>query len=203
MTKNTSKILALIVATSIPAKVLSAPEDCAKIGDNSARLVCYDDLFGVQKTHTPVTQSKWKKTVNQNAMTDTKDVFLTLQSDDPVKGKYTGTGYGILYIRCMEDTTAIQFRVADHFLADIQGYGKVEYRLDESSMQSRNFQESTNNETLGLWRGSQAIPFIKPMLGKDRMIVRITPFNNSPILMTFSISQIETEIVELRETCKW
>jgi len=103
----------------------------------------------------------------------------------------------------MEDTTAIQFQVGDHFLSDIQGYSKVEYRLDTAPMASKTFRASTSNETLGLWSGRSAIPFVKQMLGRDRMIVRITPYNESPVMMEFTIAGLQKDIATLRETCKW
>ena len=199
--KNPAFILLLLVA--LPQPSAASPEDCAKIIANEARLTCYDDIYGVTESRPAPTMSKWSKDIRENQMTDDRDVFLTLKSEDTVVGRFSGAGYGRLYLRCMENTTAVQFAVGDHFLADVQGYGRVEYRLDDAPMRKRNFTESTDNSTLGLWNGGRAIPFIKEMLGHDKMIVRITPFNESPKVMTFAISGIDTEITDLRATCGW
>ena len=198
--------LLLFIAHAFSAPTVAAgatPESCAEITSDQARLTCYDDIFGVTRGESVPTKSKWTKRVETSQMADETDVFLTLLSDDRVAGRFGNDGSGVLYIRCMENTTALQFRVGDHFLADIQGYGRVEYRLDDRPMQSKNFRESTSNETLGLWNGGQSIPFMKSMLGHDRMIVRITPFNESPKTMTFSIAGLDTEIEQLRKTCGW
>lgn len=195
--------LATFVLCALPAVLSASPEDCARITEDDARLACYDDLFGATSTHTPQTTSKWRKEIRENPMTDTRDVFLSLSSDETIPGRFSGSTHGRLFLRCMENTTAVQFGVGDHFLADIQGYGRVEYRLDDRPMRKRNFTESTDHSTLGLWNGGRAIPFIKDMLGHDRMIVRITPFNESPMTMTFTISGLDTDIAELRATCGW
>jgi len=179
------------------------PASCANLSDGRERLACYDDHFGVTVTKSPPTPSKWRKQVKTNPLTDDTDVFLTLLSEEPVPGRFGSAGFGTLHLRCMENTTAVQFAVGDHFLASIQGYGRVEYRLDDQPMRSHRFRESTSHETLGLWSGREAIPFIKAMLGHDRMIVRITPFNESPKTMTFNISGLDADITELRDTCHW
>ena len=202
MTRAHHQITATLVA-ALPTLLCAAPEDCARIAENNARLACYDNLFGVTASRPAPTQSKWRKDIRENKMTDTRDVFLTLESDDTIPGRFSGAAHGRLYLRCMENTTAAQFSVGDHFLADIQGYGRVEYRIDDAPMRKRNFSESTDNSTLGLWSGSRAIPFIKELLGHDHMIVRITPFNESPKTMTFTISGLDADIAELRSTCGW
>ena len=196
---------ALLVSglAALPVTLSAAPEDCAKIADTVDRLACYDDIFGVAASRPAQTLSKWRKEIRENPMTDERDVFLSLESEDTISGRFSASGHGRIYLRCMENTTAIQFAVGDHFLADIQGYGRVEYRLDDSPMRKRNFTESTDNSTLGLWNGSRAIPFIKEMLGHERMIVRITPFNESPRMMTFSIAGLDADIGDLRDTCGW
>lgn len=195
--------LTTIIIMAFSRVSASAPEDCAKIVENVQRLACYDDIFGSTATLSVPSVSKWKKEIRENPMTDERDVFLTLRSEETLPGRFGGMGHGRLFLRCMENTTAIQFAVGDHFLADIQGYGRVEYRLDDQPMSTRKFTESTDNSTLGLWSGGKAIPFIKNMLGHDRMIVRITPYNESPKMMTFIISGLDKEITDLRNTCGW
>ncbi|WP_157018348.1 type VI secretion system-associated protein TagO [Mesorhizobium xinjiangense] len=64
---------------------------------------------------------------------------------------------------------------------------------------------ATNLQTiaLGLWNGSRSIPVIKQMLGKSRMIVRMTPYNENPFTATFDITGLENEIAPLRDACQW
>ena len=63
--------------------------------------------------------------------------------------------------------------------------------------------ESTDNRALGLWRGGESIPVIKSMLGKRRMIVRATPYGDSPFMAEFIIAGLDEEIEPLRNACSW
>jgi len=131
-------------------------------------------------------------------------VFLRLTSENPIAGRFGNAGNGLLLLRCMENTTAVVFRFNDQFMASIQSYGVIEYRIDKSPIVWRLYtQESTDNMALGLWRGRAAIPFIKSLLGHETLLVRATPFNESPVTLTYDISGIDNAIAPLRKTCRW
>jgi type VI secretion system protein VasI len=196
------KIFALGVVSGTSA---AAQEECKSIIDDQARLACFDLAYGV-RTIAPTdgpSPGKWQKSVQQSALTDEKTVVLRLSSDDEIRGQFGDTGPATLILRCLENTTSAYFLFNDHFLADIQGYGKVDYRLDQNTMRSANMDVSTDNKALGLWSGGKSIPFLKAMLGHSTMVVRATPFNESSVTVTFDISGIDGAIQELRDTCHW
>lgn len=192
----------------------AAQVECPSIDDDITRLSCYDAKYGIvaaeeeaapasEQIEITVDLGEWDKRVDVSALTDEKNVFLFLQSTNRIPGSYGGSGNGRLWLRCMENTTAVLFDFNDHFMSDIQGYGRVEYRIDDLELASISTSTSTDNKTLGLWRGSAAIPFIKRLLGHDQLIVRATPYNESPMTLTYDIRGIDDAIVELRETCSW
>lgn len=82
-------------------------------------------------------------------------------------------------------------------------YGDVTYRLDDAPARTKGFTESTNNRSLGLWRGNQAIPFAKEMLDHDEMLVRMTPYGESAVTARFRISGLREAIAPLRAACAW
>lgn len=182
----------------------SAEENCKKIEDDVQRLECFDAKFGVSfPEEETLNQGEWEKVVEISKLTDEKSVFLSLKSENDLLGRFQGSGPATLHLRCLENTTSIFIVMNGHFLADIQGYGQVEYRIDNGTMRSRGFSESTDNEALGLWNGGQSIPFIKAFLGGRKLILRLTPYNQSPMTVEFNIAGIDDAIKELRETCSW
>ncbi|MFK4823175.1 type VI secretion system-associated protein TagO, partial [Paenochrobactrum sp. BZR 588] len=87
--------------------------------------------------------------------------------------------------------------------SDYNDYGDVTYRLDSDKARKVGMAESTDNKALGLWSGGKSIPVIKQMLSKDEMVVRMTPYGQSPFTATFKIAGLSDAIKPLREECKW
>ena len=114
-----------------------------------------------------------------------------------------GKTHATLLLRCLENTTAIYITTNCYLSSGYGGYGRVDVRLDDTPAFHSDMDASTDNKALGLWRGNRSIPFIKRMLGKDRMIVRFTPFNESPVTAKFDIAGLEEAIKPLRESCGW
>ena len=203
----------------------AGPDACLQFSDDAIRLACYDVAMGYKadglgdgpaSPATPTTNGdeppaptkapdtgKWQMRRDISQLTDEKYVFVTTKSNETIPGRFGSAGNARLSLRCMENTTAVILTMNDHFMADIQGYGRVEYRLDDRAMQRVSMTESTDNSALGLWRGGSAIPFIKSLFGHQRLVVRATPFNESALTVTFDISGVEAATAELRETCHW
>lgn len=151
----------------------------------------------------PKSPTKWVVNNSKSAMTDDKTVIMSLESENDIPGRFGVSGPASLIVRCHENTTSIYFVLAGHYLAEIQGHDKVAYRLDSEKPSTTRFSVSTDNEAMGLWSGGRAIPFLKNMLGKDQMVVRLTPYSESPVEMTFKISGMDEAIKDLRNTCGW
>lgn len=128
---------------------------------------------------------------------------MNLSSNDTIKGRFGGEKKASLIVRCEENSTSVYFILGDQYLADIQGYGDITFRLDSEKAITKGFEASTDNKALGLWRDSDAIPFIKNMVGIDNMIVRVTPYNQSPITVDFPVKGLDGAIKPLREACRW
>ncbi len=197
-------VIAAIILFGAPA---AAQSDCAGIENDLDRLACYDLASG----RTPVSETEldvsgdWDVEIKTSEFKDTTDVFLRVQSEEPLS---CGMGFGApqhatLMLRCMENTTALYISTDCHLASGFQGYGTVEYRIDDRPARSRGFTDSTDNRALGLWRGAQAIPFVKELLGADRLLTRFTPFGESPVTAQFPITGLDTAIMPLREACSW
>jgi len=145
----------------------------------------------------------WRVTSSTSPIDDSTNVYMRLISTNDIAGRLGKLGPATMILRCTENTTAAIFRMNDLFLADLQSYGNVIYRIDDEKAKTRRMRESTSNEALGLWRGATAIPFIKSLFGHNELLVQITPYNENPVRATFNISGIEEEIKPLRKACNW
>jgi type VI secretion system protein VasI len=146
---------------------------------------------------------RWRVASQKSKVDDSTNVFLSIDSNQPIRGRFGDVGPAELTIRCMENTTAATFRFAGHFMADIQGYGDITYRIDDRKAKTKGFVESTSNEALGLWSGGSAIPFAKELFGGTSLYVRATPYNENPVEAEFNIAGLDEAIKPLREACRW
>lgn len=214
-----ARFCALIVLT-FPASALSQaiPGDllnCKNIAADADRLACFDlgmakdrTVATVAPTAAPATpeqpKSKWYARKDTSAMTDDTNHFVTTTSKEYLQcSQYGSSGPVTLWVRCMEDTTAIFISGDCHLASGFQGYGDVTWRTDEDKPTTRSFDTSTDSQALGLWSGGRAIPAVKELFGKERLVVRFTPFSMSPVEATFDIAGLEEAIKPLREECGW
>lgn len=220
--KPTVICISLIAAS--PAFTEDLPADvraCRFINTDAVRLACFDKAtdpaaqdadpaddseeqpaVDAEASTAPV--SKWSSRQEKSVMTDQTSHFLTVRSTDYVQCSQFGNSAPLtLWARCMEDTTALIISGDCHLASGFDGYGEVMMRTDDDKAVTRSFEASTDNSALGLWTGGRAIPVLESMFGKERLVVRLTPFSMSPIEATFDIAGLEEAIKPLREECGW
>ncbi len=186
-------------------------EVCSTIADNTKRLDCYDKTFppGPAADSQPVAPTAptepvfWYVTSDKSKMDDSQNVYVTLDAEDTIDGKYGSAIRPQLMLRCHENTTAVTIQFGDHFMSDIDGYGTVTYRIDAEPAHKTDMDASTDNSVLGLWNGGTAIPFIKSLFGAKSLVVRAMPFNESAFEATFNVTGAEQSVAKLRAACKW
>lgn len=178
---------------------------CLKVENDLDRLACYDRASGRAPTiETTPTASKWTVQKKTSALTDESSVYLSVPSNEVVDCGWNRGQEITLALRCMENKTALFFDTGCHMTSsDYTDYGDVTLRIDDTPAKTVGMEASTNNRALGLWSGGRSIPVIKQMIGAERLIVRMTPFSESPFTATFDIRGLEQEIGPLREACSW
>lgn len=147
--------------------------------------------------------SHWFVTTDRSAMDDSTTVYLVVHASETIPGKFADAQRPELDIRCLEHTTALTVQFGDHFMADIDSYGTVTYRIDQQKAQKRDFRASTDGSVLGLWDGGSSISFIKSLFGADALLLRAMPFDESAYEATFPITGLQQEIAPLRKACGW
>lgn len=205
------KLILLALAIVIPADANAEEPDrglagCAAIENTVNRLTCYDELAKQRNVDRPaletVSEGKWVVQTETSKIDDTTNAFMFLQSDNEFSGRYKGEQRATLNIVCREKSTHVYFQLGDHFVADIGGFGEMTVRLDKQKATTISTRESTDNGALGLWNGA-GIPFVKKMFGKSVLLVRATPYNESPVTVEFAIRGIESAIAPIRKNCNW
>ncbi len=196
----------VVLATAFSCSAAFALGECAAIENDLDRLACYDQVSGrTPKTElSTVPTGDWVVRKDKSDFEDTTDVFVSVLSNEPAQcGRFGTPQKATLMIRCMENTTSI-FMVADcHLASGHGGYGIIDYRIDDQPAGDRNFDASTDNRALGLWNGGKSIPFIKNMIGSDRLLMRFTPYSESKTTVEFRTTGLEEAIAPLREACSW
>ena len=179
--------------------------DCKSIEGAAERLACFDSAKApnLNETNGSVGLSNWRSTIEKSELTDSLNVILSVTSEDVVSCGRVTEQSAILVVRCTEDTTAIFVSTDCQLASGFQGYGNVEYRVDDNSMGKAAMDVDTSSTSLGLWSGASAIPLIKKILGGKDLILRFTPYNSIPVTVKFSIEGFNEAIVPLRRQCGW
>lgn len=183
-----------------------ALEECATIDNDLDRLACYDQASGrtPQSEVTIAPEGNWQVRKEKSDFEDTTDVFVSVDSSEPAQcGRFGTPKKATLMIRCMENTTSIYLAADCHMTSGHRGYGIIDYRIDDQPAGDRGFDASTNNRALGLWNGGESIPFIKKLIGSDRLLLRFTPFNENKTTVDFKTTGLEEAIAPLRKECNW
>lgn len=148
-------------------------------------------------------KGRWVVSEDKSALDDSRTVVLTIDSDEPIRGQFGPAGPAVMHLRCMENSTVFYLWLNDLFLSDIQGYGTVDYRIDDDKAAELQMEVSTDNKALGLWGGSTSIPMIEKLIDGERVVFRATPYNESSVEFSFDLSGLDIAIAPLREACSW
>ncbi|HLS19394.1 MAG TPA: type VI secretion system-associated protein TagO [Paracoccaceae bacterium] len=200
------KVIAIAAAAIVMA--LGSPafsegiDACARVESELDRLACYDRISGRTPDVEQKTDGNWQAHIETSKLTDQTNVYLTVASNELIRCRWDSEPV-TLTVRCMENTTSLILSTSCHVTSRVGGYGKVEYRTDSDKARTAWMDASTNNRSLGLWRGGASIPVIKQLFGKDQLIARFTPYSESSKTATFNIGGLESAIEPLREACNW
>ncbi len=189
------------------AKIQSEQGECVTVGgpaNDQPLMIGQDDEEQVAPAIEATSDlGRWTLSEDKSAFDDSRTVVLSIESNENVRGQFGAPGPAMMYLRCMENTTSVYLWINDLFLSDIQGYGVVDYRIDDRKAAKLRAESSTDNKALGAWSGGEAIPFIKEMLGGGRIAFRATPYNESPVEFTFDLVGLDAAVAPLREACAW
>jgi type VI secretion system protein VasI len=199
------KLTILAASIILVANVQAAVDDkeyakCAVIDGDLSRLECFDSLAknknldGRQVQPTSISgKGKWEVTTDINPIDDSKTVTLMLYASSGTN-RYKQPVF--LVARCKSDETNLYIGWNDYLGRE----ANVLTRVGENKATTTKWSMSTDSKATF---HKAPIPFIKEMLGSNKLIAQITPYNESPVTAIFNTIGLENAIKPLRETCGW
>lgn len=146
-------------------------------------------------------QGRWRAETSKSEFTDRMNAWAWVDAREAVRIKHYGDMVRPrLYIRCHDNTTAL--------FVDFAGFittreARVRYRIGNEQARTATWRMSTDYKMAGLWRGGQAIPFIKTLFGQDRFLIETVPHGEGPVTVEFDIGGIENAAATIRHHCGW
>lgn len=144
---------------------------------------------------------KWRVSRDVNVMDDTTTVVLGLEADSGVS-KF-GDEISLI-ARCQSNRTEVYVVWGDYLGSD-GGVGEsvkdVLVRFGEDEAQGQVWNLSTDSQATFV--PGYSISFLKRLSKVDRLVIKTTPFNESPRTAVFDVRGLESPLAELAETCGW
>jgi type VI secretion system protein VasI len=105
-----------------------------------------------------------------------------------------------LVVRCDKDTTDVIVKWPTVIESDVNAGVKVKYRIDDSAITSDTWTRSTSLEAVYV---NKPVDLLKKMIAKKELVVQLTPFQGSPVSVTFNLDGLADALKPIREQCKW
>ncbi|WP_195322075.1 type VI secretion system-associated protein TagO [Klebsiella grimontii] len=179
---------------------------CRSEINGTKRLACYDNLFPQDATEEVVSNAvepvsnpgKWLTHITTSPVDDSKNVVLMLPSNDSIRTPYGETVTPTIFIACREKKTEV-FINWDVYLGLEET--SMLYRLDKQKAVERSWSIST--DTKAVFYSGRDIDFVKALMKADKMFARITPYNESPVSVTFDLAGLNSALKPLQQACGW
>lgn len=204
----------LVLASSAIAQAADVKK-CHNVSSDNARLKCYDEKTEYRKSESselkaetdgaleslaPPSQSgsQWRLSSEKSALDSRKDVWLSLISENTEGNSIGAPVRATLWVRCMENKT--NFLIGfERYTTDDQN---VRFKLDDGPVRKQWMETMRGGDGIGIWSGARAIPFIKSMFGKDRLVISYQTYTG-PVEFSFNVSGLGDRIEPLSEACQW
>src|SRR5690606_16038753 len=76
-----------------------------------------------------------------------------------------------------------------------EGEAAVTYRVDDAPAQTARWHIADEREAAGLWGDSTSLPFIRALLGHDRLTTEVPPEGGRPITSRFALGGLDSLVV--------
>jgi type VI secretion system protein VasI len=151
-------------------------------------------------TATPPPTGKWVSDDKSSSFDDSKTVTLLLDAEDEIVGP-SGSIRPSLLVRCREhekDVYIYTGMAPDVESGNFDG-ATVRVLFDKEGALTKNAGQSTSRDSLFFPDPEETIA---AMLKHERMVFGFTPFDASPVEMTFDLRGLSEAIKPLNEACK-
>ncbi len=197
--------LLLILSSADMPPAAAGPLDCARIGEAAARLACFDAEYPRAMLLPPEEATgKWQLQAAPSAVSHRTDHTISLASQSMVQCRWTDPRPVELRIRCLSNVTSVFLETGCYMASGTnRADGDVSFQIEDSETSVARMTAGPDGRSLGFWSGDRAIPFIRALLGKSVLSVRMTPHSDDPISAVFDLRGIDTAIAPARTACGW
>jgi type VI secretion system VasI family protein len=216
--KNCVLALAAIIASSSiaiaqqPSSVaIEQAQRCSAELDTLKRLNCFDGVFPNGRAEggelgstiradqpTASLPSAWRIDLEKSPLDDSPKVTAILLPDSTSAGNGFMMGSNALALRCHENTTSVVLSTSLFMASDTV---RVTTRIGAAAPSSSAWERSSNMRAVGLWSGSQAIPFIRSLEDGETLFVRVE--DRERVDMTFNLSDVSEARRSVAQACGW
>ena len=152
----------------------------------------------ISKQASGLSIGKWVVKTSMAPMDDTTSVFLSLTGENTVDGWLEPGKRPSLNIRCKEGEVDVY--VVTGLASDPEGElytATVRVRLDRNKPQTFSAGTSTSNDSLFL----RDRDFLDRLRSAETMLFEFTPFNSSPVMVTFDLAGLGEAMWPLELAC--
>jgi type VI secretion system protein VasI len=184
--------------------VLASSPACTQIDDDAQRLACYDREFRPKPAPAAETGAGWQVTVADAAAAGEGEARVSRASDSNIACRLIEPRPVVMTVQCKDNVTSISFETGCYMASsEYRDYGYVTYQVDHSEARTAHMIAGPDNHSLGFWSGDTAIPFIRELLGKSRVSVKMTPYADEHVSTAFDLAGLEQAIEPVRSQCGW
>jgi type VI secretion system protein VasI len=146
----------------------------------------------------------WRVQAAPSAVPGRTDHIISLASQSMVKCRWTDPRPAELRIRCLANVTSVLLETGCYMASGAtRSDGDVTVQIDSSETRVARMTAGPDGKSLGIWSGDRAIPFVRTLLGKSALSVRMTPHSDEPVSAVFDLRGIDTAIAPARTACGW
>lgn len=174
---------------------------CQSEASNETRLACYDKALPptvAEESKPAVGVGKWQVSTKTSPIDDSENVYVILSANDSFRSQFGELITPSLYITCREKKTEL-FLNWDTYL----GLNETQMlsRLDKQKAKTKMWDISSDTKSV-FYRGN-VIEFIKALSKSNSMFTQITPYNESPVSVTFEVAGLSEALKPLQKACGW
>lgn len=199
----------LMLLPTLASAEESPLNQCHSLTNNEERLVCYDTASGYAATIAPAPSeaeadepaaiSQWHHEEEKSQLEDRTDIWLVVASENTQPNQIGQPENANFVLRCMDNTTSA-FVIFNNYTSDNQS---VKFRTDDDPVEKVWMEVMNGGEGIGIWSGGKAIPFIKGLFEKNKLVVAYDSYSNHNLEFVFNVTGLQDEIGKLSETCAW
>ncbi|WP_447782951.1 type VI secretion system-associated protein TagO [Enterobacter asburiae] len=202
---STSSKTSTSIAADIKLPDRAALSACQNEVNGTKRLACYDRLLPQSTSENnesvetaAANPGKWQTSITTSPVDDSKNVILSLSSNDTITTPFGESVIPSIYVACREKQTDV-FINWDVYLGLEQT--SMLYRLDKQKAVEKQWSISTDTKAV-FYRGND-IEFVKALAKAEKLFTRITPYNEAPVTATFDLAGLSEAMKPLQKACGW